>query len=252
VLWYVTDSEYRKRYRAEMSRVRAFRAAQKAAWPAVWAETGGVVASGPFVGMKYVRTPGRFNQKILGTYEKELHGIVETLCHPRVVDLGAAEGYYVCGFARRNGAKVVAFESQAWQRRNLARMARANGVEERVRVLDTCTVESLREVLSPGALVVCDVDGGESELLDPARVPELLGCDLLVEAHDGIVPGVSRLLSDRFSGTHDVTPIRQAARTLEDLPARLKLDPRLALAAITEFRGAQNGWLWIKRREKVV
>ena len=101
----------------------------------VRAETGGRVRQGPFAGLRYInRAVGSaFIPKLLGIYERELNGCVEQACaaqFPLIVDVGAAEGYYAIGLARRNPkARVIAFEMEEHGREALREMAGLNGVE---------------------------------------------------------------------------------------------------------------------------
>jgi hypothetical protein len=194
-----------------------------------------------------------FTHKLLGTYEKELTGIVEEICthsYRTIIDVGAAEGYYACGLTRRMaGIRMIAFELHDGWHATLRQIAADNGVAERLKLLGACTVEGLRRELADGhALVICDIDGAEFDLLDPALVPELLQADLLVEVHDGIRPNVSRVLSDRFRPTHTVRFIEQTPRKLDDLPPEIRLEPNLALKAMDECRGAGNDWLWMRKK----
>ncbi len=101
----------------------------------VRAETGGRVRQGPFAGLRYInRAVGSaFIPKLLGIYERELNACVEAACavqFPLIVDVGAAEGYYAVGLARRNPeARVIAFEMEESGREALREMAALNGVE---------------------------------------------------------------------------------------------------------------------------
>src|SRR4051794_35375378 len=76
----------------------------------------GRILSGPFAGMRYLTDSvgSVLEAKLLGTYEKELHGIVSSLarkCFDLVIDIGAAEGYYAVGLARSMpSARIIAFE----------------------------------------------------------------------------------------------------------------------------------------------
>src|SRR5215218_7302739 len=70
-------------------------------------EHGVVVRSGPFAGTAYSRDllvdSGDAVAKLVGTYEMELHPVVEAwISEPprRLVNVGAAEGFYAVGFAR--------------------------------------------------------------------------------------------------------------------------------------------------------
>src|SRR5262245_23148239 len=80
------------------------------------------VASGPFQGMRYLRFShaSAYIPKLLGIYERELAPCIKRAVEQRprlVVDLGAAEGYYAIGMARRLPcAQVLAFETVAESR----------------------------------------------------------------------------------------------------------------------------------------
>jgi hypothetical protein len=255
-IWFATDSSWRRQYRAEQRAIRSRQRARRLAIQHISSQTNNVVASGPFAGMKYIPSWGHthFTQKLLGTYEKELAGIVEEICERRyqlVIDVGAAEGYYACGLMRRMpDARMKAFELQEQLHPALRRIAAENALERRLELFGACTQEALRRELddSERCLVVCDVDGVEIELLDPAVVPQLLKADLLVEVHDGIRPNVSGILTDRFRSTHVVEFIAQVPRGLDDLPAAIRLDPELALKSMDEGRGAENDWLWMRSK----
>jgi FkbM family methyltransferase len=101
----------------------------------VRAQTGGRVRQGPFAGLRYInRAVGSaFIPKLLGIYERELNGCIEAACaaqFPLIVDVGAAEGYYAIGLARRNpAARVIAFEMEETGREALKEMAKLNGIE---------------------------------------------------------------------------------------------------------------------------
>ena len=79
--------------------------------------TNGVVLSGPFQGLSLPpkATFDAYSPKILGTYELELHAIVKEIIRSdfaAVIHIGAAEGYYACGFAAAiPEVQVTAFEA---------------------------------------------------------------------------------------------------------------------------------------------
>src|SRR5205085_566984 len=97
---------------------------------------------------------------------------------------------------------------------------------------------------------VCDVEGYESVLLDPAAVPSLMTAWVLVELHDFIVTGVGDLIRGRFRDTHRVTEVAQTDRSPSDNPflpwyARL-LPAAYATVPVNEFRPARMSWLWME------
>lgn len=106
--------------------------------------TGSRVLKGPFAGMNYVShaVGSAYIPKLLGIYERELTPCVEAICRRNpslIVDVGAAEGYYAVGLARRNpAARVICFELDPRGRDALAEMSRINGVGDRISIRGLC------------------------------------------------------------------------------------------------------------------
>ncbi len=221
-------------------------------------ETRGEVVGGPFQGMRYVEKSiwGAFVPKLLGTYELELHPFVERALHTapsHIVDIGGAEGYYAVGLLlRAPSAELTVFEQLEEGRACIADLARRNGVEERLKILGNCDPDALRACLARtrASLVLSDVEGYEVELLDPARVPELVSTTLLVEVHDRKVRGCRAIIEERFRETHEITRIEQRRRVVADYPRALPFGPIFAWAmlkyGLSEFRSPENGWLWLE------
>lgn len=212
---------------------------------------GNEVQAGPFAGLRYpdwamTRVDG-FAPKVLGTYELELRGMVEELVAGRpevVVNVGAADGYYAVGLARRlPDATVHAYETDPDRREMLQGIARHNDVGERVVVRAECALEDLREHAARRAAIVCDCDGCEVGLLDPAAVPGLASCALLVETHDRIVAATAATLAGRFAPTHDLRRIATRPRFRDDHPELAFLPYVTQELALLEFRGAPMEWL---------
>src|SRR5690348_10577053 len=99
------------------------------------------VRAGPFAGMHFTWADWNPDYsapfaKCMGTYELELHPVIEeivTLAPRQIVEVGAAEGYYAVGFARRLPAtEIVLFEELEQGRRLLLNIAEANGVAPRI------------------------------------------------------------------------------------------------------------------------
>jgi hypothetical protein len=156
-----------------------------------------VVSGGPFAGLTYPDASATsLVPKLLGVYERELHPAIEAAIAARperIVNVGAADGYYAVGLARRcPDAAVVAYEADDGQRELLARVAAANDVELEIR--------GAAERLQPGsALVVMDCEGCESRLLDPEP---LRAATVVVELHDFIAPTDEAVA--RFQTTHHI------------------------------------------------
>jgi tRNA G37 N-methylase Trm5 len=158
--------------------------------------------------------------KQLGCYEQELHSALERfLSHPyeRIINIGCGEGYYSVGFALRlSQSHVYAFDCEPNARELCNALAAANGVEKRVHVHESCTQDALRKVLEPGALIVCDCEGCEVDLLQPELLPVLNECDLLVELHDNDGLNASGNVLPRFRVSHATRVIPAVDRTAED------------------------------------
>jgi hypothetical protein len=96
------------------------------------------VKSGPFQGMRYhdEEVWGSIAPRWLGSVECELHSAVGQAIgrgYERVIDVGCSDGYYTVGVAVRiAGTSVYAFDMDHISRRQVARLARLNRVEDRV------------------------------------------------------------------------------------------------------------------------
>jgi hypothetical protein len=223
-------------------------------------QTGMRVAGGCFQDLIYVgeSVGSVFMPKLLGTYERELHPVIEQIVQqgfPEIVDVGAAQGYYAVGLARRlPSATVVAFEATERGRELLAEMARKNGVTDRILIKGRCEPSHLRECLeSMGSpLLICDVEGYEAKLLDPERVPEFRQAHILVELHDNLCPGVNQLVRSRFHHTHYIQEISQEPRTASEFPFRnfytFLIPDRFLLNALREWRPEPMTWFWMRPR----
>jgi hypothetical protein len=215
------------------------------------------VISGPFAGVRYLNDSigSAYIPKLLGIYERELSQCVEKICDSRpetIIDIGAAEGYYAVGLAIRNPrAKIIAFEMEQRGRDALIEMGALNGVSNRLDVRGKCEPADLAAVLTDpeSTVIVCDVEGYEKILLDPAAVPALSRSSILVELHDFLVPGARETLNERFQQTHQIEHIWQESRSSADFPWRTmgtRLLPKSYLDwAVDEWRPVRMDWLWM-------
>ena len=96
--------------------------------------------------------------------------------------------------------------------------------------------------------LLCDIEGAEDSLLDPASAPALTEADILVEVHEALRPGLLATLTQRFAPTHRVTRIDRALRPdlLPDWSEALSDLDRLLL--LWEWRATPTPWLWMERR----
>ena len=214
---------------------------------------GTTIPAGPFAGMTFPgpAAEGGYPPRLLGAYEATLHPVIETIIarpYARVIDIGSAEGYYAVGLARRMGrAEIWARDAAPRARALCAALARTNGVEDRVIIGGEFTHADFAICATAPTVVICDIEGAEETLLDPAAAPGLVAADILVEAHDLLRPGLSERLAARFAPTHRITrlPRRIDPDALPALTAGWSdLDRLLAL---WEWRGGDTPWLWLDR-----
>lgn len=221
------------------------------------------VIKGPFEGL-VLRSESYFSpiyNKLLGSYERELHPILEevmAMSPSLVVDIGAAEGYYACGFASRCGpqTKHYAFESDFRSRFVLRRNLEANNLSSAVQVGEHCSTEVLQKLLNSSAgpvFIICDVEGMEAELLDADLVPGVRNATILAELHEFAVRGVGEFLTKRFESTHVVREIGSEPRSARDLfgdqfPLWAHFLPRSAIDRFAKERPGIQKWLFLQPR----
>ena len=120
-------------------------------------EYGLEVLYGPFRGMQYPESSLASRDAVpilFATYEVELHAVIEQFAsktYEKIINIGAAEGYYSVGLALRTTAPVFAFDCEPRERRFLRQMARLNGVAGRVHAGTWCSPRTLRNLAGGAA-----------------------------------------------------------------------------------------------------
>jgi SAM-dependent methyltransferase len=211
-----------------------------------------ILDHGPFKGMIYdtAASEGGYIPRRLGCYEASLAPVIEQIiarAYPLILDIGCAEGYYAIGLARRMPqTRILARDSDPRARALCADLAAANSVADRIEIGGEIDHEGLGLIGTGPALILCDIEGAEDSLLDPVAAPALAHADILVEAHDGMRPGLSARLAERFAATHS---IRRIDRQLDDtaLPDWAKgLSDMDRLLMLWEWRSGPTPWLWMQ------
>ena len=231
---------------------------RKVYWPQWWYARWlpAQVQSGPFQGMLYGRsaTGSVILPKLLGTYEIELHPFLLAIKpeqYEQFIDIGAGEGYYAAGLCYRfPKAQMLAFESTPIGQRRIRALASKNGLAERIKIYGKCGLPQLRQALTEAkrVLLIVDVEGYESELLNPIEVPGLKQVDFIVEMHPERVENIETLLSQRFAASHKLQIIPQLE--IRPIPIEVKLPTYLAQRSdflVNEFRGPQSWMIGIAR-----
>jgi SAM-dependent methyltransferase len=219
----------------------------------IQARDGTDILHGPFRGMHYAvpAAEGSRAARLLGGYEASLVPVIETIIKRKyglIIDVGCAEGYYAVGLARRiPKARVLAHDASEKAQALCREMALANGVADRVQVGGIMGHADFDLCKTRRAVVICDIEGAEDDLLDPIRAPGLAHADILVESHECMKPGLTQRLKDRFAATHSV---REIGRSLDDggFPAWMEeLSDIDRLIALWEWRIGPTPWLWMEK-----
>ncbi len=210
------------------------------------------VMNGPFAGLNYTRKAAgsALAPKLVGSYESELHPVWQQVlrnAYDGVVDIGCAEGYYAIGLAKNlpNQPQVIAFDMDAEARLLCRELSIKNGVSNRVEVLGECDIAALKRVLKGRALVICDCEGAEVELLDIEQIPALANCEIVVELHDFLRAGVTETLTKRFAATHEISLIDSATPDPSSYAELEVLTPDQRAIALDE-RAEPMQWAWMK------
>lgn len=213
-----------------------------------------VVLRGPFAGLR-LPAEGAWSDydvaaKLLGAYEQQLHPYIETLLAlplAAVVNIGASEGYYVLGMARRNpNPRYFAYDIDERATAVLKEFSQMNGVE--VASLSRFDSEDPFRDLeleqdAAQVLFIYDCEGCESGI---ASFPQetLRRSLFLVELHDMFCPGVTRQLMQALSPSHDVELIDETGRVFGDFPELAKLPILEQALILDEFRAEKMSWLY--------
>jgi len=207
------------------------------------------VLGGPFRGMRYPRESLLVRNGVpllFGTYELELQPVIEEIVHQkydRIIDIGAAEGYYAVGLALRTNTPVFAFDCEPRERRYLRQMAQLNGVSNLIRTESWCDRPTLSNLVRGArCLVISDCEGFEFDLFSAECILSLKECDLIIELHEfGPQTKLRSALRSRFQETHE-------SQMISFSPAKLgTVVPQKWLTLARESRDPGQQWLHLRR-----
>lgn len=219
----------------------------------ILATTGGVVAGGPFQGLKLDSRvswgDGSLIPKLLGCYEAE---VMEALMELKgrafdgAVNVGAAEGFYAVAAVRFLDAPLaLAVDPDPAARAATERNAAANGIADKVTTRDRMDGDGLAAwaAAHPRALVISDCEGFEMELFSPAAMAALGQAVCVIECHDFDGQPVTGELTARFQASHDIRLIMEGARDPNRYPELRKLDSLERWLAVSEDRPETMSWI---------
>ena len=212
---------------------------------------GPAVRHGPFAGMILDSQPieGCYVPKVLGCYELELHGVIERIvaaAPAHVVNIGSGDGYYAVGMARRlPAARVSAYDIAAKMRDACGKLAETNGVADRISIAGAFTHADFATLDPADSVVICDIEGAELSLIDPASAPALAHLDILVEMHAATDRPEYRAFMARFAASHRAEVIHLSARDVSAYPELAALDHLDQLLSFWEFRSRPTPWVYL-------
>ncbi|NMA44714.1 MAG: methyltransferase [Candidatus Diapherotrites archaeon] len=179
-----------------------------------------VILNGPFKKMKYINCAigSTIFPKIIGSYESILTDWITEISDKKYstfVDVGCAEGYYAVGVAKKNPKiKVIAFDIDKDARKLCKDLAKLNNCKNVV-VKEKITHNFINK-LPKKTLILCDIEGGETSLLDPKKAPNLYNLDMIVELHDVFGKKILLTMLNRFSTTHKIEIVSDVAPNEKD------------------------------------
>ena len=220
-------------------------------------QNGTVVMQGPLQGLDFLpqSAEGCHIAKLLGCYEQPLLPFIEQAIkkqYATILNIGCAEGYYAVGMARRMpSTHVLAYDLNPKAQEICTALAQKNGVNDRVSIGGLFTPESFAVHAGQDVLLMCDIEGAERDLLDPAASPALQGMDIIVESHECLTAGITQLLIDRFKDTHHITLVQDDGQRQLDKPPQWFIDMAHLdqLLATWEWRSGPTPWLIMQAKE---
>jgi hypothetical protein len=218
------------------------------------------VAHGPFKGMQLSRQAWwgtkDASSKLLGVYERQVQEQLEAFAANAsvLIDIGAADGYMAIG-AVRSGLyeRAICFEISASGRQRLRENAEANGVSDRIDIFGEASRDTLRPLLvdMTDAVILCDIEGAEFDLLSEDVLEAARNICLIVELHDPFVANGAELkagLLERASGWFDTGILKSADIQLSRYPELERFNDSQRLLAFSEGRGRAMEWLVLTPR----
>lgn len=212
------------------------------------------ILNGPFTGMLYLNEPvwGSITPRWIGCYERALWPILEEIVsrgYSRILDIGCAEGYYAAGLCHvLPQSEVFAFDKDPESQRQLDKLWKLNGSPGTLHINGLLDHAGLTRLGTPGALLICDIEGGEMDLLTPGDCEALTKMDVLVEIHEtgtATVADNADALKERFSSSHSIETLYEL-RDSTSLKGVESLSPDALNKATSEGRPYKQVWLWMR------
>lgn len=212
------------------------------------------ILQGPFKDIEFLdkSTEGCHMAKLLGTYEQPLHSYIEEIIssnYQTIFNIGSAEGYYSVGLAKRlPKVNILSYDIDISAQKACLELATKNNLEKLINIKGEFHPSILSEYEQSKSLILCDVEGEESRLLDIDKFPALKTIDILVESHECLKSGITQELKTKFIKTHEIIEINDnGQRDLDIQPDWfLNLSHLDQLLSVWEWRSGPTPWLFMK------
>ncbi len=214
-----------------------------------------IVASGPLIGLDFLErsSEGCYVPKLIGCYEQPLSPFIAGAIdanYSTVVHIGCAEGYYAVGMAKKMPAtQSFAFDISEKAQNLCRKLAQKNNIEDRIKIGGAFKIEDFGAFKEGNTLVICDIEGGEYDLLDPVKAPELKTMDIIVELHNIANINGLDLMINRFKESHNINAVEDdGQRDIKDVvaPWFKNLSHLDQLITVWEMRSEPTPWLVMK------
>ena len=215
-----------------------------------------IIKHGPFNGMLYdIITNKNIFQKLLGSYEKELHHIIQSLIELKpktIINIGTEDGYYAIGMGLKvQSSKIIIFEED---RNNIAlcqKLAKQNNLLDRIKIYKNYNKNIFKYVLNS-----CDYKS--LFLFDSCEGQKFFNKDLflrfqqsffIIKIHDTKFYDIYKLLISSFKETHnyiEISAISDYDKAYKYVYNEiLQLDISEKLLLLSENNGKYIRWFYI-------
>ena len=197
--------------------------------------------------------------QILGTYEENiLNYILSKLdqTNELFVDIGAADGYFVVGFASINLFKnIYVYEISKEARKEIKNNAINNNCLNKLDIRKEANIEEFKEIERQynSGLILIDIEGSEYDLLKDEVLSILRKFHLIIEMHPFLVrEGLSkseRLLNDarKYFTVDKSYRLNYSPAKFEELSCYTEDEQLLALS---EGRSEKTEWILLSPKTK--
>ena len=199
--------------------------------------------------------------KLLGSYEREISFCIEKIIASQpqyIIDLGAAEGYYSVGMAKKlPKSRIIAFEADQHASQLCTSMAKCNHVEDRISLHGQITNDdTLLELPNQNTAIICDIEEFEKNILTKKVFEYFSNSFFLIEIHDLFSPYTSLCIQDACKNTHTITAIS----SLEDVNKSIIYDyeelscysQNIKEILLAEERSAPMIWFFCQPKEHIL